>query len=148
MKPQYTSEHGMMIDGNYWLVHPQTGQSWDKNSVADFIDNYVELEQGPSLEELKQQAVTKIKQQAGDKVTASDWRLQRAQDRVSHAELTTADNSTELKAAKAELLAVLKAREAIRQASNAAETQLLALEDKTAVEQFTWSELTADDSVN
>lgn len=140
MKPQYTTEKGMMIDGNYWLVHPQTGESWDESSVADFIDNYVEPEHGPSLEELKQQTTMKIKQEAGDKIAASDWRLQRAEDRVSHAELTTADNSTELQAAEAELLAVLESREAIRQASNAAETELLALDNKAAVEQFTWSE--------
>ena len=140
MKPQYSAENGMLIDGNYWLVHPQTGEGWDEDSIDTFIATYKGPSNEISLDDLKQATIAKIKQQAGERIDATNWQLQRAQDRVSQAELL-AINDAELETlaiAEAELLAVLDNREAIRQASNDAETQVKALDTLSAIEAFSW----------
>jgi hypothetical protein len=139
MKPQYSNEKGMLIEGNFWMVHPQTGEAWDQTSVADFVENYQAPDNGPSLDDLKKAAVTEIKQQAAERIVALDWKLQRAGDRVSQAELGGESQLSALEQAETELLNVLNEREAIRVASNEAEVALLALEDADAVEQFSWA---------
>lgn len=138
MKPQYLKQQGMLIEANYWMVHPQTGEAWDATSVKDFIDNYQAPDNRPKLDDVKSAGVVKIKQQAAEKITALDWKVQRAGDRVSQAELGGEPEHNALEQAETDLLEVLNAREAIRSASNAAEAQLMALEDIDAVEQFAW----------
>lgn len=138
MKPQYKNEHGMLIDGNFWLVHPQTGEAWDDASVSEFIENHVEPDNSPDIDALKKEGVTAIKQQAAERITAIDWKQQRAEERMSQAELGGEDQLAALEVAEAELLDVLHSREAIRQASNEAEAELLALEDAEAIESFEW----------
>lgn len=139
MKPQYLNEKGMLIDGNFWLVHPQTGESWEQSSVSEFIDNYQAPDNSPDIAELKKAAVNTIKQQAAERITALDWKLQRAEDRVSQAELGGEAKISALELAEAELLEVLDTRETIRQASNEAEAELMALEETQTIEQFNWS---------
>jgi hypothetical protein len=139
MKPQYLNEQGMLIDGNFWLIHPQTGEAWDTASVKDFIDNYQAPDTTPDIALLKANALTEIKQQAADLITALDWKRQRAEDRVSQAELVGGADSEGLELAEAELLEVLNAREAIRVASNDAEAEVLELADAQAVEQFSFA---------
>lgn len=83
--------------------------------------------QPPTLDEAKVAKVIEIKIEAERRITALDWRLQRAQEREQLGETgfeTVAD--------------VLALREQIRQASNAAELAVSTLTDVSAVQAFTW----------
>ena len=80
-----------------------------------------------TLDEAKAAKVVEIKAEAERRITALDWRLQRAQEREQLGETgfeTVAD--------------VLALREQIRQASNAAELAVSTLTDVSAVQAFTW----------
>lgn len=80
-----------------------------------------------TLDEAKAAKVVEIKAEAERRITALDWRLQRAQEREQLGEVgfeTVAD--------------VLALREQIRQASNAAELAVSTLTDVGAVLAFTW----------
>lgn len=80
-----------------------------------------------TLDEAKAAKVVEIKAEAERRITALDWRLQRAQEREQLGETgfeTVAD--------------VLALREQIRQASNAAELAVSTLTDVGAVLAFTW----------
>ena len=81
----------------------------------------------PTLDEAKAAKVVEIKAEAERRITALDWRLQRAQEREQLGESgveTVAD--------------VLALREQIRQASNAAELAISTLTDVGEVLVFTW----------
>ncbi|MFB2830661.1 hypothetical protein ACE1BS_13785 [Aeromonas jandaei] len=81
----------------------------------------------PPLDEAKAAKIVEIKAEAERRITALDWRLQRAQERELLGETgfeTVAD--------------VLALREQIRQASNAAELAVSTLTDVGAVLAFTW----------
>ena len=80
-----------------------------------------------TLDEAKAAKIVEIKAEAGRRITALDWRLQRAQEREQLGEAgleTVAD--------------VLALREQIRQVSNAAELAVSTLTDVSAVQAFTW----------
>ena len=80
-----------------------------------------------TLDEAKADKVIEIKAEAERRITALDWRLQRAQERERLGETgveTVAD--------------VLALREQIRQASNAAELAVSTLTEVSAVQAFTW----------
>ena len=80
-----------------------------------------------TLDEAKAAKVVEIKAEAERRITALDWRLQRAQEREQLGGTgfeTVAD--------------VLALREQIRQASNAAELAVLGLDDVQDVQAFTW----------
>ena len=81
----------------------------------------------PSLDEVKADKISEIKAEAERRITALDWRLQRAQEReqLGEAGLETVTD-------------VLAMREQIRQASNAAELAVSTLTDVSAVQAFTW----------
>ena len=81
----------------------------------------------PTLDEAKAAKVVEIKAEAGRRITALDWRLQRAQEREQLGE-TGFETVTD----------VLALREQIRQASNAAELAVSTLTDVGAVLMFTW----------
>ena len=81
----------------------------------------------PTLDEAKAAKVVEIKAEAERRITALDWRLQRAQERELLGEAgveTVAD--------------VLALREQIRQASNSAELAVSTLTDAGEVLAFTW----------
>ena len=81
----------------------------------------------PTLDEAKAAKVVEIKAEAERRITALDWRLQRAQERELLGESgveTVAD--------------VLALREQIRQASNSAELAVSTLTDVGEVLAFTW----------
>ena len=81
----------------------------------------------PSLDEAKATKIVEIKAEAERRITALDWRLQRAQEREQLGETgveTVAD--------------VLALREQIRQASNAAELAVSTLTYVGEVLAFTW----------
>ena len=80
-----------------------------------------------TLDEAKAAKIVEIKAEAERRITALDWRLQRAQERERLGETgveTVAD--------------VLSLREQIRQASNAAELAVSILTDASLVREFTW----------
>ena len=80
-----------------------------------------------SLDEAKAAKVVEIKAEAERRITALDWRLQRAQEREQLGEVgfeTVAD--------------VLSLREQIRQASNAAELAVATLSSAEDVQAFSW----------
>ena len=80
-----------------------------------------------TLDEAKAAKVVEIKAEAERRITALDWRLQRAQEREQLGEAgveTVAD--------------VLALREQIRQASNSAELAVSTLTDVGEVLAFTW----------
>ena len=80
-----------------------------------------------TLDEAKAAKVVEIKAEAERRITALDWRLQRAQEREQLGETgfeTVAD--------------VLALREQIRQASNAAELVVRELESVEKVVSFSW----------
>ena len=80
-----------------------------------------------TLDEAKAAKVVEIKAEAERRITALDWRLQRAQEREQLGEVgleTVAD--------------VLALREQIRQASNAAELAVSTLTEVGEVLAFTW----------
>lgn len=80
-----------------------------------------------TLDEAKAAKVVEIKAEAERRITALDWRLQRAQEREQLGETgfeTVAD--------------VLLLREQIRQASNAAELAVATLASVEDVQAFTW----------
>ena len=80
-----------------------------------------------TLDEAKAAKIVEIKAEAERRITALDWRLQRAQEREQLGE------------AEVEAVAdVLALREQIRQASNAAELAVSILTDVSAVQAFTW----------
>ena len=81
----------------------------------------------PTLDEAKAAKVVEIKAEAERRITALDWRLQRAQEREQLGETgveTVAD--------------VLTLREQIRQASNATEAAVATLTTTHEVQAFTW----------
>lgn len=81
----------------------------------------------PTLDVAKAAKVIEIKAEAERRITALDWRLQRAQEREQLGETgfeTVAD--------------VLVLREQIRQVSNAAELAVSTLTEVSAVQAFTW----------
>ena len=105
---------------------------------ADFADEFYPnswrekakpepIPQPITLDEAKAAKVVEIKAEAERRITALDWRLQRAQEREQLGETgveTVAD--------------VLALREQIRQASNAAERAVSTLTEVSAVQAFTW----------
>ena len=85
------------------------------------------IQQPITLDEAKAAKVVEIKAEAEHRITALDWRLQRAQEREQLSETgveTVAD--------------VLAMREQIRQASNAAEAAVATLTTTHEVQAFTW----------
>lgn len=105
---------------------------------ADFADEFYPnswrekakpepIPQPITLDEAKAAKVVEIKAEAERRITALDWRLQRAQEREQLGEAgveTVAD--------------VLALREQIRQASNAAELAVSTLTEVSVVQAFTW----------
>ena len=80
-----------------------------------------------SLDEEKAAKVVEIKAEAERRITALDWRLQRAQEREQLGESGVETVSD-----------VLSLREQIRQASNSAEQAVSTLTDVGEVLAFTW----------
>ena len=88
---------------------------------------YIEPATVPDLAAEKASAVLAIKAEAERRITALDWRLQRAQEREQLGESGVETVSD-----------VLVLREQIRQASNAAEAAVAILTTTHEVQAFTW----------
>lgn len=81
----------------------------------------------PTLDEAKDASILEIKTEAERRITALDWRLQRAQEREQLGESGVETVSD-----------VLALREQIRQASNAAEAAVATLSSVEDVLGFSW----------
>jgi hypothetical protein len=138
MKPQYFDTQGMLIDGDFWQIHPHTGEAWTQQTVAAYIDRWVAPDTTPDIGELKTVKAGEIKSQAAERIAATDWKVQRGEQRVMAAKLGGEDQADALLTAEAGLLAVLNEREAIRENSSKAETKLMALKKRENIEQFSW----------
>ncbi|WP_125781821.1 hypothetical protein [Pseudoalteromonas rubra] len=136
MSCEYFADKGMKIEGNYWLVHPQTGEAWDEESVAAFIAGY----QPPHLSEAaiaarKDELVGEIKRAVYDCLEAQLWRVTKAQERVQLAQL----GGSEAEQAAAALQAELAKREALRQKSDEAELEVAELTSIEAIDAFSFT---------
>ena len=80
-----------------------------------------------TLAEAKSKRIDEIKAEAADRIAATDWRLERARERAA---LGKENPETEAD--------VLAEREAIRQASNVAESAVIALTMVEQVKTFSW----------
>ena len=81
----------------------------------------------PTMDEAQATKIVEIKAEAERRITALDWRLQRAQEREQLGESGVETVSE-----------VLVLREQIRQASNAAEAAVATLTTTHEVQAFTW----------
>ena len=93
----------------------------DPSSVPDNLVNMNDVESAIAYK------ILNIKAEAERRISALDWRLQRAQEREQLGE-TGVETVTD----------VLAMREQIRQASNAAELAVSTLTEVSAVQAFTW----------
>lgn len=136
MKPQFSQNQGMLIDGNFWQIHPLTGQSWDEHSVDEYITTYEHNQAQTSVEQLQQMGLELIKQQAEEDIKSLDWKVQRARDRIARAELVGESQLQQLEDAETQLLEVLLERESIRTHSNTREATFLALNDVSSQQAY------------
>jgi len=100
---------------------------------ADFLQCYflernkLKFDQSRYLDQLKAVQINRIKQQASDLISATDWKLQRARERDAAGWGSLAD-----------IDAVLVERETIRRSSDKAEAALLALSEASLITNFSW----------
>ena len=99
--------------------------SWREKAVPE--PEPEPIQQPITLDEAKAAKVVEIKAEAERRITALDWRLQRAQEREQLGE-----------AGVETVTDVLALREQIRQASNVAELAVSTLTEVSAVQAFTW----------
>ncbi len=138
MKPQFIENQGMLIEGNFWQVHPQTCLPWNEQSAADFIADYQAPSHQPdTIEAQKAEAIDTIKKQAAARIVALDWKLQRAEERLAKVEFSGVTGDA-LEQAEDDVVAVLDERDAIRQQSNLAEERLMSLTDIEQISHFSW----------
>lgn len=104
-----------------------TASEFDNDSDLQFIDDTLEI--APDIDTLKANKVEAIKQQATQLLADTEWQLQRATERdrlgVSLLESETPK-------------AILSYREAVRRASNRAESELALLDNTDDINGFTW----------
>ncbi|SHO57760.1 hypothetical protein [Vibrio quintilis] len=115
-----------VLKNNQWVnEQPSAGdrcrEILDSGAVIEF--EYAETD----IDTLKSTRITQIKQEAQSRITALDWRLERAKER---AELSITDQET--------VQDVMQLREQIRTASNQAEIAVNQLTDAGAIQQFQW----------
>ncbi|MEJ6474129.1 hypothetical protein [Pseudoalteromonas piscicida] len=126
MKSYYDDQKGMCIEGNFWLVHPQTGEPWNKDSVAQFIDvKAAENKDDSELEAIQQLVIARIKQLAFNKLQSELWRVERAKEHELGHRLS--GNEEAAVQARESLQAILQQREAVRIKSDELEKQVLSL---------------------
>ncbi|MCF6438157.1 hypothetical protein L1077_01760 [Pseudoalteromonas luteoviolacea] len=139
MSCEYFADKGMKIDGNYWLVHPQTGVAWNSTSIEDYKKAY-EAQQillaQERLESEKADQLATIKEAVFNKLNDEQWRVQKAQEHLLMAEL--AGDQAEIGLSKAHLAELLSQREQLRLASDKAEQTLADISTSEELEEFTF----------
>lgn len=96
-------------------------------SCYSIYRNKLKFDEAKALDILKARQIAQIKAQATQLICATDWKLQRAQERDAAGW-----------GSLAEIDAVLVEREMIRRSSNEAEAAVYALTDATAIATFSW----------
>ncbi|SHO54412.1 hypothetical protein [Vibrio quintilis] len=119
------SQIEVLKNGEWISKQPVAGDACREILDSGAVIEYEYTE--PDIESLKSQRITQIKQEAQSRISALDWRLQRAQERES---LNVTDVET--------VEDVMKLREAIRTASNNAETAVNALTSADEITSFEW----------
>lgn len=110
-----------------------TASEFDNGSELQFVDDTLEI--APDIDTLKANKIKAIKQQAAQMIADTDWQLQRANERDSIG--VKADDIDTPKQ-------VLAKRESIRRASNRSESEVNALTDATAINDYVMSIQDAD----
>ncbi len=96
-------------------------------SCYSIYRNKLKFDEAKALDILKARQIAQIKAQATQLISATDWKLQRAQERDAAGW-----------GSLAEIDAVLVEREMIRRSSNEAEAAVYALTDAAAIATFSW----------
>lgn len=104
-----------------------TASEFENDSDLQFVNDTLEI--APDIDKLKANKAEAIKQQASKLLTDTEWQLQRAQERDALG-MTLLESETPK--------AILLYREAVRRASNRAETELNKLRAVNTVNAFTW----------
>jgi len=104
-----------LIDGK--VVHTMAGKT-----LAQQVAEYNTVKEADSLQKYKESRIPQIKNKAAEKIMALDWQLERAKEQDQ------LENTT------SKTLAVLQARQAIRDANNALEAEILACETREEVD--------------
>ncbi|TQF71840.1 hypothetical protein [Pseudoalteromonas luteoviolacea] len=137
MSCEYFADKGMKIDGNYWLVHPQTGVAWNDTTVADFKQTY-EAQQILLEEERfaasKAEKLQEIKEAVFNKLGNEQWRVQKAQEHMLIAELS--GDQAALGLSKSQLQELLAKREQLRKASDEAEVTIAEFTTQAELDDF------------
>ncbi|MDK1287376.1 hypothetical protein [Pseudoalteromonas umbrosa] len=139
MSCEYFADKGMKIDGNYWLVHPQTGVAWNNTSIEDFKQAYQAQQIVLAEERLKAdkaEQLAAIKEAVFNKLNDEQWRVQKAQEHLLMAEL--AGDQAEMGLSKAHLAELLSQREQLRLASDEAEQALADISTYEELKEFTF----------
>ena len=104
-----------------------TANEFENDGDLQFIDDTLDI--APDIDTIKANKVGGIKQQASQLLADTEWQLQRATERDSLG-MTLLESETPK--------AILSYREAVRRASNRAETELSLLDNVTDINCFTW----------
>mgnify|MGYP000096119895 CR=1 FL=1 len=104
-----------LIDGE--VVHTMLGKT-----LAQQLAQYNSAKEADSLQKYKESKIPLIKHKAAEKIMALDWQLERAKEQDQ------LENTT------SKTLAVLQARQAIRDANNALEAEILACETREEID--------------
>lgn len=104
-----------------------TASEFANDSELQFIDDTLEI--ASDIDALKANKIAEIKQQATQLLADTDWQLQRATERDALGMALL-----EIETPKA----ILSYREAVRRASNRAETELSKLRSTKTINAFTW----------
>jgi hypothetical protein len=104
-----------LIDGK--VVHTMAGKS-----LSEQVATYNSAKEEASFQEYKQSKIPLLKSKAAEKISALDWRLERAKEQ------------DQLAGSTSKVLEVLQARQAIRDANNALEAEILACETREEVD--------------
>ncbi|OCQ18965.1 hypothetical protein A7985_22545 [Pseudoalteromonas luteoviolacea] len=137
MSCEYFADKGMKIDGNYWLVHPQTGVAWNDTTVADFKQTYEAqkiLLAEERFEASKVDKLQEIKEAVFNKLGNEQWRVQKAQEHMLIAELS--GDQAALGLSKSQLQELLAKREQLRKASDEAEVIIAEFTTQAELDDF------------
>jgi len=110
------------------IVDLPQGYTDDMADLLVYQNGQLSIDQNRLRDRERETVRAKIKAEAGQRISDTDWRLERAREReyLGTSGLTDVDT-------------VLSEREAIRQTSNAIEMRLDALDDVEAVRAFAWT---------
>ncbi|MCF2856461.1 hypothetical protein L1286_03175 [Pseudoalteromonas sp. SMS1] len=137
MSCEYFADKGMKIDGNYWLVHPQTGEAWTDETVQDYYQTYETMQILQDEERFayeKQTKLNEIKQAVFQKLNQEQWRVTKAQEHALSASL--AGDESAVTDANSKLATLLEEREALRKASDKAELTLCEITTQAELDTF------------